>query len=531
MMTRLALCLIVCVLLAYVTPLSQIRASRGRPSGRGSQPRRSTPRNIPRDARELDLFGKPGEWQSRRGGGKYQQWRNEKASVEVGGGELTDESPERAYAPPNRVWKTEAGGGRSPSFYAKGQSFADIGATDELRAALRECGMVRPSHIQAAGFAPILGGEDVALADQTGSGKTIAYLAPIVQSLRALETSTGRTPNGHIRALVLTPTSELSQQVLKVAKTLSAGGVPVRSSIITGEHKWRTQARCADQGLELLVCTPGRLRAHLQAEPSPSFSLASCRHLVLDEADLLFEDEDFASTWRVLRALLPARVSTALVTATLPEWMVNQVQQELPLLRVIRGPTLHRTGAGVREKVIDCSTGTRQRGDGDMGFGLKAAALMHELLEEPANRALIFCNTIESCRRVENFLRRRDRRGAAFEVYAFHGAIPAELRKRTLAAFTADSGGGYSVPRLLVCTDRASRGMDFEDVGHVVLFDFPRDGVEYVRRVGRATRGARSPGRITSLVMGRQLAYARELMKINREGKEVDLEVHGSARG
>ena len=166
-----------------------------------------------------------------------------------------------------------------------------------------------------------------------------------------------------------------------------------------------------------------------------------------------------------------------------------------------------------------------------MGFGLKAAALMHELLEEPANRALIFCNTIESCRRVENFLRRRDRRGAAFEVYAFHGAIPAELRKRTLAAFTADSGGGYSVPRLLVCTDRASRGMDFEDVGHVVLFDFPRDGVEYVRRVGRATRGARSPGRITSLVMGRQLAYARELMKINREGKEVDLEVHGSARG
>ena len=118
---------------------------------------------------------------------------------------------------------------------------------------------------------------------------------------------------------------------------------------------------------------------------------------------------------------------------------------------------------------------------------------------------------------------------------------------------------------MLVCTDRASRGMDFPRVGrdvaerqreaaerapvawctrsstrssskpsrpcrrrHVVLFDFPRDGVEYVRRVGRVTRGDRSPGRVTSLVLGRQLAYARALMKINREGGAVDLETHGA---
>jgi ATP-dependent RNA helicase DDX18/HAS1 len=106
-------------------------------------------------------------------------------------------------------------------------------------------------------------------------------------------------------------------------------------------------------------------------------------------------------------------------------------------------------------------------------------------------------------------------------VYAFHGAIPAEKRKATLEAFTGD---GHGVPRLLVCTDRASRGMDFEEIGHVVLFDFPRDGIEYVRRVGRATRGAQEPGRVTSLVLGRQLAYARELMKVNREGGKISLE-------
>ena len=195
------------------------------------------------------------------------------------------------------------------------------------------------------------------------------------------------------------------------------------------------------------------------------------------------------------------------------------------------------------------------RGDGDAGFALKATALARELSAEPAAKVLIFCNTIESCRRVENFLIRRDKHKRMYEVMAFHGAIPAEARKRTLAAFTAPTtasedatpsgqpsngyefdyreggggGGGGDVPRLLVCTDRASRGMDLLDVGHVVLFDFPRDGVEYVRRVGRATRGARKPGRVTSLVLGRQLAYARALMKVNREGRAVDLEVHGSA--
>jgi len=391
--------------------------------------------------------------------------------------------------------------------------------------------------VQAASFRPILRGDDVALADQTGSGKTIAYLAPIVQALREIEAAEGRTANGHVRALVLAPTSELAQQVLGVAKGLAAGGVPFRSSIITGEHKWRTQAQCAARGLELLVCTPGRLRAHLLAadqetgEPTPSFTLASCRHVVLDEADLLLEDDDFDSTWQVLRAALPDRAATAFVTATLPEWMVSKVQRDLPLTKVLKGPALHRTAAGVRSKLVDCSAGERQKGDGDGGFALKATAMLRELEAEPSSHALIFCNTIESCRRVENFLRRRDRRGEAYEVHTFHGAIPAEARKRTLAAFTEQRPGVSSRPRLLVCTDRASRGMDFQSIDHVVLFDFPRDGVEYVRRVGRATRGTRSPGRVTSLVQGRQLGYARELMKADREGGAVDLDVHGSSRG
>ena len=180
------------------------------------------------------------------------------------------------------------------------------------------------------------------------------------QALRDAEEKDGRTGNGLVRALVLTPTSELAQQVLSVAKQLAANGVPFRSTIITGEHKWRTQAKCADKGMELIIATPGRLRAHLEAEDeegnaNPSFSLDALSHLVLDEADLLFEDEDFDDTWACLRERLPSTTSTSFVTATLPEWLVERVRQELPLVQVLRGKQLHTTAVGVRETLIDCS--------------------------------------------------------------------------------------------------------------------------------------------------------------------------------
>ena len=102
--------------------------------------------------------------------------------------------------------------------------------------------------------------------------------------------------------------------------------------------------------------------------------------------------------------------------------------------------------------------------------------------------------------------RGRGRRGLAYDVRAFHGAIAADRRKAILGEFTGEfAGESAERPRVLICTDRASRGLDLPTVGHVVLFDFPRDGVEYVRRVGRATRGAHQPGRVTSLLLGRQV--------------------------
>ena len=268
------------------------RGSRGGRGGRGGRSARggggwSSRGRETEDERRADLFGAPGEWRTRSGRpGEFRNWQNAREELEGSDYNMAanadDELPPVDFAP--KTWSAESGGGKPASFFAKAPSFAEIGASDELQAALRDCALSRPSHVQAVGFGPMLAGDDVVLADQTGSGKTVAYLAPLVQLLRDAEQSSGRTADGHVRAIVLTPTSELAQQVLSVAKRLAAGGAPFRSSIITGEHKWRTQAKCAERGLELLVCTPGRLRAHLLAEPAPTFSLASCQRVVLDEA-------------------------------------------------------------------------------------------------------------------------------------------------------------------------------------------------------------------------------------------------------
>eukprot|EP00316_Scyphosphaera_apsteinii_P004313 CAMPEP_0119304116 /NCGR_PEP_ID=MMETSP1333-20130426/5417_1 /TAXON_ID=418940 /ORGANISM="Scyphosphaera apsteinii, Strain RCC1455" /LENGTH=486 /DNA_ID=CAMNT_0007306937 /DNA_START=51 /DNA_END=1511 /DNA_ORIENTATION=+ len=425
----------------------------------------------------------------------------------------------------SKYWTFEVGSGggraRAASFFSS-KSFAEVGATQELQDALRSCGARRPSHIQAMSYDVLLNGKDALVADQTGSGKTLAYLAPIIQTLRRIESTEGRAACDDVRALVIVPTSELAQQVLRVAKALSAAGVPFRSAIVTGDHSWSTQKKCAAKGLELLIGTAGRLHAHLIAEP-PSFNLQALRFVVLDEVDVLYSDGDFQDIWFDLRQVIPSRAAHAFVTATLPPAIEQEIKSDFPLIKKVHGPNLHTTRSGLRQKLIDCSAGSTA--NIDASFDIKLNAMLAELQDEPVSQTLVFCNTISSCRRVENALCRRDRRKSRYEVQCFHGAIPADTRKKVLASFS-EPLSSLASPRLLVCTDRASRGMDFPQVQHVVLFDFPRDGVEYVRRVGRATRGGNKPGRITALVLGRQLPYAKALMRGDETGETINLEIH-----
>ncbi|KXZ46522.1 hypothetical protein GPECTOR_43g959 [Gonium pectorale] len=453
--------------------------------------------------------------------------------------------------------------GDKGTFFA-GSGWRQVGASEEVVAALRTLGIARPSHIQALTFPALLrpagrSASAVALADQAGSGKTLAYLLPLLQMLREEEAAAGSrvTRPKRPRGIVVAPTVELVQQVLRVARAVSGAGLKFRSAAFTGGQadekaraaSLRTQRELLAEGVDLLVATPGRLQQHLAAG---SLMLDDCRALVLDEVDVLMGARtDFLAQVEPLRAAAPPSLRFVLVSATLPQHVVAELRTLWPDLQPLFGPGLHRTAAGLVEELVDCSGGDEV--SEDSGRKRKLEALQQLLERHRAPRTIVFCNKIDSCRDVENFLKRTDPKEAKYRVLPYHEAVRDELRAQYLTDFLrpvarGDKGraraaketqpaqqpqqdggeapaaaeGPAAQPALvLVATDRTSRGIDAPDCEHVVLFDFPRDPSEYVRRVGRTARGAGGRGTVSSLVLGRQVPLAREIIERNQKGMPV----------
>lgn len=394
-----------------------------------------------------------------------------------------------------------AAGEARTDFFASG-SFVDAGASDALVRALGSLGVETPSHVQAMSYKRVLHGQDCLLADRTGSGKTLAYLAPIVQRIHEQEALRGITGEpGCPLALVLAPTSELANQALQTARALARGGVPFRSAVITGDHPWRTQKEALGLGLELLVATPGRLASHLEAG---TLKLSALQTIVVDEVDVLLDDPDFKPVWQTLREGVPSAANFVFVTATLPKATEDALRAAFPSLKLSKGPGLHMAVPGVRHVLVECGGETPES-----ALREKLGALDASLAQAAAKRTLVFCNSIDECRAVENHLERRERRREAYRVLAYHAALTPQKRRAHLQEFVT---GGSAENLVLVATDRASRGIDFSCAEHVLLFDFPRRGDEWLRRVGRVGRGARGGGLVTSLVLPYQAMRARKML-------------------
>ena len=469
-------------------------------------------------------------------------------------------------------------------FFYSGAKFKDVGASELIVSALENrMNISRPSHIQAQSYKILLhdhsdsydekssaatdggGSNHVLLADQAGSGKTLSYLLPLLQRLERLERDSGMSVSKRPRALVLVPTSELARQVTEVVKELSKGGVRTRSMIATGGSSERTKSNRAEQssrdltakftltqtktlksGVDIVIGTPGRIRYLCE---TGRMELDDLDSIILDECDVLLGDAfEFASQIRPIKDLAHPSTRFVLVTATIPDQVLRELKQFFypQDIRVIQGPGLHRPSAGTLERLVDCSGGDIS--DEQSGFYRKYAALMKILKDDilpstpttttktkkSASRTLLFCNKIETCRKLENLLIRNDPKGVSYKVLPYHAALSREKRDENLRKFlgrrssSEKQRGEFSVdeddstPQLLICTDRASRGLDGKKIKHVVLFDFPRDPSEYVRRVGRTARGALGTGTVTALVIGRQLKLAREIMRRNSRGDPVE---------
>ena len=345
-------------------------------------------------------------------------------------------------------------------------------------------------------------GHNVLCAAETGSGKTLSYLAPIFHRLRHEEQEEGLIRQlRHPRAMIVVPSKELVGQVHDVAKTLSHHAKCVVEAI------YDRKPICPEkfQGtFDIVVTTPKKLFYYLD---NNMFSLSELRYLVIDEADTLM-DKDFG----VLSRSIMKRVADAaptcqhvFVSATIPASLHQAVQRDFgrDFLQIV-SPKLHRTHPTLKQRFIELS------GHGDN----KQRALMRVLMELPPQDypTLIFCNTLGSCRALDAWLSTvpEIKDVTQGKIAAFHSRIPRQERHKILQKF--DQGEVNT----LICTDIASRGLDTTKAQHVILYDFPYSAADYLHRVGRTARYGRE-GRATSLISRRDQELASQIQKAIRK--------------
>ncbi len=334
-------------------------------------------------------------------------------------------------------------------------SFDSLHLHAKLSRALPELGFEKPTPIQAEAIPAALAGRDLLASATTGSGKTAAFLLPILQ--RLLD-----GPRGKTRALVLTPTRELAAQIADDADDL-ARHTQLRVQAVYGGVAMGPQQRAFRDGTDLIVATPGRLLDHLRQRTA---RFPGLEVLVLDEADRMLDMGFLPDVKRIL-AELPRRRQTLFFSATLPAPIAALAGEMLHEPVTIRLASRTTPAASVAQAVYAVAQERK-------------AELLASLLEQGTMQdALVFTRTKHRADRLAKYLT-----GRRVQTGRIHGNRSQRQRTEALEGFR---NGRY---RVLVATDIAARGIDVEELGHVVNFDVPPVPEDYVHRVGRTGRAA-----------------------------------------
>jgi len=332
-------------------------------------------------------------------------------------------------------------------------SFATLKLHASIERGLKELGFHQPTPIQSDAIPPALEGRDLLATAMTGSGKTAAFLLPIIH--RLIGKSRGTT-----RALVLTPTRELAAQIVADCMALAVH-TPITAAPVYGGVGMGPQEHAFRSGVDVIVGTPGRLLDHFRA---PYARLAGLEHLVLDEADRMLDMGFLPDIRRVLRHI-PGKRQTLFFSATMPPpiaQLANEMLRNPVVLNVERPPA---PATGITQAVYP------------VPHQLKAALLLRLLHDKVIQDALVFTRTKHRADRLSRHLGQ-----AGIAVDRIHGNRSQAQRTQALAGFKS---GTY---RVLVATDIAARGIDISELGHVVNFDCPPAAEDYVHRVGRTGR-------------------------------------------
>ncbi|MDF0604409.1 DEAD/DEAH box helicase [Neisseriaceae bacterium TC5R-5] len=363
-------------------------------------------------------------------------------------------------------------------------SFADLGLAEPLLRALTDSGYTTPTPIQAQAIPQVLQGGDLLAAAQTGTGKTAGFTLPLLQLLMRQPAHQAGKP----RALVLTPTRELAAQVAESVQNYGKY-LKLKSMVMFGGVNIRPQINALRQPLDILVATPGRLLDHLGQR---TLDLSAVEILVLDEADRML-DMGFIHDIRKILALLPARRQNLLFSATFSDEIKTLADKLLKQPKLIEVARRNATNELVTQKIhlVD-----RDR---------KTDLLIHLIKEHNWFQVLVFTRTKHGANRLAEKLEK-----IGIPAAAIHGNKSQNARTRALADFKDNT------LQVLVATDIAARGLDIDQLPHVVNFELPNVAEDYVHRIGRTGR-AGSEGEAVSLVCVDELNFLKDIEKLTKQ--------------
>ena len=364
-------------------------------------------------------------------------------------------------------------------------SFSELALRPELQQALADQGYTTPTPIQSQAIPYLLAGRDLLGIAQTGTGKTAAFVLPILQKL--FEAGVKARP-GEIRALILTPTRELAIQIDESVKNYGAHLKP-KHAVIFGGVGQRPQVDALQRGLDILVATPGRL-LDLMNQRHVRFDGLSV--FVLDEADRML-DMGFINDVRKIVATVPKSRQTLLFSATMPREIADLAGSLLkePVRVEVTPPAT--TVERIDQRVIHVPSAEKRH-------------VMVDLLADTAmTRVIVFSRTKHGANKVADHLQ-----AAGIATAAIHGNKSQTARQAALEAFRAGK------LRVLVATDIAARGIDIDGISHVVNLDLPNVPESYVHRIGRTARAGKD-GIAISFCDSEERAFLRDIEKLTKQ--------------
>ena len=369
-----------------------------------------------------------------------------------------------------------------PRKFLKLASFSDLGLSAEINRAIRDSGYTEPTLIQQQMIPLIKQGKDVIGLSQTGTGKTAAFVLPFMDKLA---TSKKRARRGSCSVLVLSPTRELTNQI---AETVRRYGkyVNYTQAIIVGGVSYPPQIKALRRGADIVIATPGRALDHIE---SGELSLDETTTIILDEADQML-DFGFMPVVKKITDRLPEERQSVLLSATMPKGIKKLAEDLMTDPDLVEATPESKPVERISQEVIYVE---RQR---------KNMALLEIISRKDVERAIVFTRTKFGADRVQTFLN-----NYGILAVALHGNKSQGQRQRALGQFRR---GEVSV---LVATDVAGRGIDIDDVSHVINVDLPNIPESYVHRIGRTGRAGRE-GVAISFCSKAEKAFLRDIEKL-----------------